>query len=103
MIHYTCDMCKRPLDPENDLRYVVRIDIHATLDPAAWDRADEERDHLQELDEVIENLEDLEDDNISEDIVQQLRFDLCSECRKRFLKRPLGQARGERSVRFSQN
>ena len=103
MIHYTCDLCKRSLDPENDLRYVVRIEIHAAMDPTSWGVTDGERDHLQELDDVIDHLEDLEDENIGEDIVQQLRFDLCSECRKRFLRRPLGQSRADRPAGFSKN
>ena len=27
MIHYSCDRCGRPIDPSEDLRYVVRLEI----------------------------------------------------------------------------
>ena len=31
MIRYTCDLCKRDLDPQNDLRYVVKIEMAAVF------------------------------------------------------------------------
>ena len=33
MIHYSCDLCKRLIDPEDDLRYVVKIEVYAAVDP----------------------------------------------------------------------
>ncbi len=89
MIRYSCDLCKRELDPE-DLRYVVKMEIHAALDPLTEEDPDDDRDHLREIDEIIERLEDAESGSVGNDVYQQLRFDLCPECRKRFLKHPLG-------------
>ncbi|NQU25478.1 MAG: hypothetical protein HQ567_29695 [Candidatus Nealsonbacteria bacterium] len=89
MIRYSCDICKRDLDPDQDLRYVVRMEVFAAIDPAADD--DEDRDHLQEIQDILERMEDTENDQIGEDVFQQLRFDLCPECRKKFLKDPLGR------------
>lgn len=92
MIHFTCDVCKRPLDQEHDLRYVVRMEVYAALDDAGTP-IDDDRDHLQEIHDVLERLDDLdiENDELGDDVYQQLRFDLCSECRKKFLKDPLGR------------
>lgn len=90
MIRYTCDLCKRDLDPEEDLRYVVKIEISAAFDPAVVDDEDD-RDHLQEIQDMLERLEHLDDDQVGNDVFQKLRFDLCPECRKRFLKNPLGR------------
>jgi len=45
MIRFTCDLCKREIDPEEDLRYVVKIEIYASLDPMVLEEDD--RDHLQ--------------------------------------------------------
>ena len=28
MVHYTCDMCGKPLLPDEDIRYVVKIEVH---------------------------------------------------------------------------
>ena len=51
---------------------------------------DEDNDHLQEIQEILERLDDAEDDRIGEAVCQQLRFDLCPECRSKFVKNPLG-------------
>ncbi|MEX0937666.1 MAG: hypothetical protein WDZ59_07375 [Pirellulales bacterium] len=90
MIHYSCDGCRRPLDPENDLRYVVKMEIYASFDPMEDDQ-DDDRDHLQEIQEILERMEDAQNDQIGDDVYQQARYDLCDECRKRFLQRPFGR------------
>ena len=88
MIHYSCDCCKRKLDP-NDLRYVVRMEVYAAFDPEALDEVDHDRDHLQEIQEILQRAEDAADDQVGPEVYQQLRFDLCTECRKKFVKNPL--------------
>ncbi len=90
MIRYSCDMCKRELDPDEDLRYVVKMEVYAAFDPTSADE-DDDRDHLQEIQDILERLEDAESDEIGEDIYQQLRFDLCPECHKKFISNPLGR------------
>ena len=91
MIRYVCDLCKRELDPEDGLRYVVKMEVYAAFDPTADDEDDDDSDHLQEIQDILERIEDLEDDRIGEDVYQQLRFDLCPECRRKFLQNPLGR------------
>jgi hypothetical protein len=88
MIQYSCDLCKRPLDPQDDLRYVVKVEVYAALDPVEMD---DDTDNLQEIHEILERMDDLANDQIGDDVYQQLRFDLCPECRKKFLKNPLGR------------
>lgn len=90
MIRYTCDVCRRELDPKHDLRYVVKMEVYAAFDPTTADEEDDDRDHLQEIQDVLERLEDAENDQIGDDVYQQLRFDLCPECRRRFINNPLG-------------
>ena len=91
MIRYSCDLCKRDLDPQDDLRYVVKVEVYAAFDPAAAGGDDEDRDHLEEIQDILERLEDSETEAIGDDVYQQLRFDLCPECRKKFIKNPLGR------------
>jgi hypothetical protein len=91
MIRYSCDLCKRELDPRDDLRYVVKVEVYAAFDPAAVGDDDEDRDHLEEIQEVLERLEDSVNDEIGDDVYQQLRFDLCPECRRKFIDNPLGR------------
>lgn len=91
MIRYSCDLCKRELDPQDDLRYVVKMEIYAAFDPAAVDSEEEDRDHLEEIQDILERMDDAPGDEIGDDVYQQLRFDLCPACRKKFLNNPLGR------------
>ena len=91
MIRYSCDLCGRGLDSHSELRYVVRMEVYAALDPMPADENEDDRDHLQEVQDILERMEDVESEQISEDVYQQMRFDLCPECRRKFLKSPLGR------------
>ena len=101
MLHYTCDCCKRLINLERELRYVVRVEVYAALDPME-DEAEDERDHLQEIQDILERLDDVEDEQISDDVYHQKRFDLCTECRNRYVKNPLGRL-AMQELGFSQN
>lgn len=92
MIRYTCDLCKRELDPQDDLRYVVKIEVYAAFDPAVTDDSSDDHDHLEEIQDILERMEDVSSEQLGDDVYQQLRFDLCPECRRKFLKSPLGRA-----------
>ncbi|HET6879684.1 MAG TPA: hypothetical protein VFI31_06005 [Pirellulales bacterium] len=99
MIQYSCDLCKRPLDSEDDLRYVVKMEVYAAFDPV---EVDDDTDNLQEIHEILERMDDADCGRVGDDVYQQLRFDLCPECRKRFLKNPLGRKAVEQ-FHFSSN
>ena len=92
MIHYVCDVCKCTLDPEQDLRYVVRMEVYTAISDGP-NGIDGDRDHLAEIHDILERLDDSgsDDQPTGEDVYQQLRFDLCSDCRKKFLRDPLGR------------
>lgn len=89
MVHYTCDMCHRSLDPERDLRFSVRIEVYPALDPPQNQDWDDDRDHLLEIHESLETGQ--EEESEYQDPYQELRFDLCPDCRKRFARDPLGR------------
>jgi hypothetical protein len=90
MIHFTCDCCKRLIDPQRELRYVVRVEVYAALDPTE-DDVEDDRDHLQEIQDILERLDDAEDEQIGDDVYHQNRYDMCAECRNRYVKNPLGR------------
>lgn len=102
MIHHTCDRCKRVLDPEEDLRYVVKMEMFAAMEPLDVDEIEDDRDHLLEIHEMLERMEDSESELIGDDVYQKKRFDLCSDCYKEFAKSPLGREPA-RQLDFSQN
>jgi hypothetical protein len=103
MIRYSCDLCGMELDPQNDLRYVAKIEVYAAFDPAAADSEDDDRDHLEEIQDILERMEDSASDQIGDDVYQQLRFDLCPECRRKFVKNPLGRKKLAEAFGFSSN
>jgi hypothetical protein len=102
MIHYSCDRCKRVLDPEDDLRYVVKLEAYAALEPLEKEEAEEDRDHLLEIQEILERLDDPDDDPLGEQVYQKKRYDLCAECYRKFAKNPLGRELAAH-LGFSQN
>ena len=57
MMHFSCDGCGRRLDPEYDVRYVIRMEVYASLDPNDGE-FDDDRDHLQEIQDILEQLEE---------------------------------------------
>lgn len=96
MLHYSCDLCKRPLDSENELRYVVKLEVYAAFDPLSVDDGEDDRDSLADLHDALERIDSadealLDGAQIGDEVYQQLRFDLCPECRKKFMKNPLGR------------
>jgi hypothetical protein len=101
MMHFTCDCCQRSLDPDRDVRYVVRLEVYASFDPMERE-LDDDQDHLQELQDILEQMEAAQSDQIGDDVYQQLRYDLCSDCRKKFLRSPFGRLAAQ-PLDFSKN
>ena len=103
MIHYSCDRCQRLIETDDELRYVVRLEVQAVIgDNVFAGEEDEDRDHLLEVHEILERHDDDQDPLISDDIYSRRRFDLCSDCYRAFIRKPLGQEVAK-TVDFSQN
>lgn len=108
MLHYSCDLCKRPIDSQADVRHVVKIEVFQAVDDAESCGCQgnaagaDEADHLDEMQELLERLDDCGDAAGVDDESQSLRFDLCDACRRRFLRNPLGASSGKQ-LDFSNN
>lgn len=108
MLHYSCDLCKRAIDSHADVRHVVKIEVFQAVEEGSngpsgsccEDREDD--DHLEEMQELLEGLDDHECAGLLDDRTVSLRFDLCDSCRQRFVKNPLGMKTGKK-LDFSQN
>ena len=91
MIHYACDRCKRVIDPDDEVRYVVRMEVQAVFESTEAEENDDDRDHLLEIHEILERL-DCEDSELGgEDVYHRRRFDLCSDCYRKFTQNPVGR------------
>ncbi len=93
MIHYTCDRCRRLLDSQDDLRYVVKLESYAAMEPLDADDVEDDRDHLSEIQDILERMEDSESDYVGDDVYQKKRYDLCPDCYREFIRDPLGRER----------
>ena len=102
VIHYSCDRCKRVIESEEEMRYVVRMEVRAAFDGTHVEVDQDDRDHLLEVHEILEAVDDFEDEGGTEEVCQQLKFDLCPECYRRFIKTPMGRENTV-ELNFSQN
>jgi len=107
MLHYSCDVCKRPIDPQADVRHVVKIEVFPAVEDATAggccdaDCQADDADHLEEMQELLQRLDE-QDDAFVDDGTRSMRFDLCDACRQRFVKNPLG-AKNAKQLDFSNN
>ena len=90
MIHYSCDRCKREIDPDHDLRYVIRVDMEAATDRENRLEGPSE-DQLSELDELLDNADLFGNDPMGGGTHVSHRYDLCLHCYRHFCKDPLGR------------
>ena len=103
MLHYSCDICQRPIDAKAGGRHVVKIEVFPAIEdgqPCGCESEGSDADHLEEMQDLLERLDC--EDAVLDDATQSMRFDLCDVCRQRFVKNPLGVNRGTQ-LDFSQN
>lgn len=102
MIHYTCDRCKRTIDPATEARYIVEIDVRLAGAIETVANEDDDVDQLSELNEQLERelSADIEPLLDSEPIAATIRddfeegpeqYDLCEHCYESFSVNPLGK------------
>ncbi len=48
-----------------------------------------DRDHLMEIEDIIDRAEELEGDSTANDIYQRKTYDLCPSCYREYVKNPL--------------
>src|SRR4051812_38446828 len=103
MLHFTCDLCGKELAAGDDRRYVVRMEVYAAHDPAELTEADLDQDHMDEISQLLAEMEDQPDDpGAAAPDAKTLRYDLCPDCHKKFLRDPLSKEAAQK-FHFSEN
>jgi hypothetical protein len=102
MLHVTCDVCGKKLHAGEDHRFVVKIEAFAAQDPAEITEADLDEDHMEAVSELLRDMEDNPDEVEVAPAHKTFRYDLCSNCHKKFVRDPLGKELGQK-FDFSQN
>ena len=100
MIHYTCDRCRNLIE-NDELRYIVRLEIEATINDDAEDEKND-LDHLSQIDDLLDDVDAQELEELTQQIYQKRRFDLCRKCFQQFARNPLS-ADQPVAVNFSKN
>ena len=99
MKHYTCDLCGRPISDE---RYTARIEVAAAFDPEKLAPVAPDDDHLDQIADEIDALEDTAQFSLPETGPKQFEFDLCTTCQRKFLRDPLNRT-SRKQLNFSPN
>ena len=105
MLHITCDLCGTELRPGQD-HYVVKIEVFARHDPAQLTEADLEEDHMEAVSQLLRELDDDEAAEAIQPARNHRRYDLCPECRQRYLDNPLQKDLSKEAAKkfdFSEN
>jgi hypothetical protein len=101
MLHVTCDGCGKGLRPGDD-HHVLKIEVFASHDPAELTEADLDDDHMEAVAELLRQMEENNESVPIEPASCNRRYDLCTDCRKRFLRDPLGRETAQK-FHFSKN
>jgi hypothetical protein len=106
MIHYTCDRCQREIETDAEVRYSINIQIKAEFDSSDCHDCPpidgDEADHLLELHEILERLDEEETPLPRDSGCAQRCFDLCSDCYKVYNRNPLARDIPV-AIQFSEN
>jgi hypothetical protein len=78
------------------------MEVFAAHDPGGLTEADLDEDHLQEVGQMLQDIEDgLAEAPEPAPVCKSLRFDLCPACHGRFLRDPLRKE--AQQLHFSKN
>jgi hypothetical protein len=67
------------------------------MDPVHEHEATDDRDHLMEIDEILERVDAEDSDAIGAEVYHKRRYDLCPHCYRKFSANPLAR---EKKVSF---
>jgi len=89
LVYHTCDMCGRRMAEGQDLRFVAKIQVHASADPLEITAEDLEGDIREKMRRLIEELKDMDPQEVERSVYCAFQFDLCPRCWKRYIEDPL--------------
>lgn len=78
-----CENCGKWIDSEETI-YEIRIDIYAKGGPVTITEEDLQKNHIREMEELIRSMEEMDVDEITDQVWESYRFDLCRKCREQF-------------------
>ncbi len=103
MLHITCDLCGKGLNPGQDDRYVVKVEVFAAHDPGKLTEADLDDDHMEAVSELLQDMAGQEEETDAfPPASKHFRYDLCPNCHQKFVRDPLSKENAQK-FDFSKN
>jgi len=78
-----CDNCGRTV-PKDETIYEIKIELYAKAEELEIDEEDLQEDHMAEIEAIIEALEDMDVEEVTDQVYECYKFDLCPQCRENF-------------------
>jgi Asp-tRNA(Asn)/Glu-tRNA(Gln) amidotransferase C subunit len=78
-----CDNCGRVV-PKEETIYEIKIELYAKAEELEIDEEDLEEDHMAEIEAIIEALENVDVEEVTDQVYESYKFDLCPQCRENF-------------------
>lgn len=91
MSGFVCDRCGKPLLVDEDVRYILKMEVYAAYDPMELTSQDLAGDRRKELAELIEKMKGMDPEELEDSVHRMMSFDLCPPCQRAILKNPLGR------------
>ena len=89
MIKLACDLCGKTLLLDEDVRYIVKIEVFAAADPMELTEEDLKQDHRKLMRELIEQMKRMDPQAAQDSVYRSFHFEICPKCQKQYLKDPL--------------
>lgn len=67
-----------------EILFEIRIDIYAKGGPVEITKEDLQKDHIKEMKKLIEAMAKMDEQELTDEVWESYRFDLCQDCRKEF-------------------
>lgn len=85
----TCDGCGCALLADDDVRYIVKIEVYAAYDVMELTREDLEAASPEAYRSLLEEIRERDPEELQREVYARFRFDLCPRCQRRYVRGPL--------------
>ena len=87
-----CGRCSKQLTPGRGDHYVVKIEAVADPTPPSFLPEDLQRDHGQEIQHLLDQMQDLSQQEALDQVYRRLILHLCTPCFRQWIENPTGCA-----------
>ena len=91
-----CDVCGEGLLLKSNVRYVVKVEVYAAYDPLEITEEDLAQANQENWEKLLEELRHVDPDKATSQIYVSFKYDLCRDCRMRYVEDPLRGLREKR-------